>query len=186
MWARAPEGSEAMQFIQTREAMEQMTGKPLVGREVRDSREARALAAAAWELGWAIGMQPRTFRVWLDHTCRFWFDVRRALGLSGDERDMRETRDVHAFTRAAIAAYATAPLACPDFADAERDECMAVASFEKLLANAAALFSLTGSCMARPEAHAWAAAAFAQGWRLARAASLEQYEAPALPASLTA
>jgi hypothetical protein len=126
---------------------------------------AAALMGASMRLGWNIAEQPRSFRTFLDLTCRYWLEVRRELGISLGDRSAQDTRDIHDFIGAAASAYAAAPLSCADLSGNRRDECLAVASFARLMAAEAAFEALVGRHIgSNPRLAANAVAAFQQGY----------------------
>ena len=105
---------------------------------------ADAVARASLRLGWSMAEQPRSFRTFVDHACRYWLEVRRELGISSAERSAQDVRDIHEFIAAAASAYAAAPLNCADLSGERREECLAVASFARLMANSSARAAVLG------------------------------------------
>ncbi|HET8549422.1 MAG TPA: hypothetical protein VFL57_15525 [Bryobacteraceae bacterium] len=145
--------------------------------EKTDTRN-RAPAAAAvvvrasLRLGYALAQQRRSFRSFLDLACRYWFEVRRELGITRGDRSAQDTRDIHDFVRAAASAYASAPLSCADLDGDDRDECLAVAGFTRLMATESALWALVGR-YARSDVRlaATAVGGFRQGYTAGRSGS---------------
>jgi hypothetical protein len=120
-------------------------------------------------LGNDLARQPRSFRSFVDHTSRYWLELRRELGISRSARSAQDIRDIHAFIGAAASAYASAPLSCAELTYRGREECLAVASFARLISSDTALAALLGrhavSSRTLPEN---AVAAFKQGYVAAR------------------
>jgi hypothetical protein len=133
---------------------------------------AAAVVRASMRMGWNIAEQPRSFRSFLDLACRYWLEVRRELGISRGDRSAQDTRDIHEFIGAAASAFAAAPLSCADLTGDDRDECLAVAGFARLMAADAALRALVGRhASSEPRLAANAVAAFQQGYAAARSSS---------------
>ena len=135
---------------------------------------AAAVMRASMRLGWNIAEQSRTFRNFLDLACRYWIEVRRELGISRGDRSAQDTRDIHEFIGAAASAYAAAPLSCADLTGDDRDECLAVATFARLMAAESAFQALVGThAGSHAPLAANAVAAFQAGYATARRAATE-------------
>jgi hypothetical protein len=129
---------------------------------------AGTVTRASLRLGWNVAEQPRSFRSFLDLACRYWLEVRRDLGISRGDRSAQDTRDVHLFIGAAASAYAAAPLSCADLQGNDREECLAVAGFARLMANEVAVAALLGRHAATAGSlPAAAVAAFQNGYAAA-------------------
>jgi hypothetical protein len=142
--------------------------RPTLGIEKTAAEAAAAVASASIRFGWSLAEQPRSFRTFIDHACRYWLEVRSELGISGGDRSSQDVRDIHVFVGAAASAYAAAPLSCVDLSGQRRDECLAVAGFARLLANETALAAILGPyARCRRSVAAKAVAAFHRGYEAA-------------------
>jgi hypothetical protein len=147
--------------------------KPLQGRTTHaksSPKIAPVVVNASLRLGWSLAGQPRSFRTFVDHACRYWLEVRTELGISRGEGSAQDIRDLHQFIGAVASAYAGAPLGCADLNGADRDACIAVAGFARLMASEAGVSATLGDLAERDRTLGMkAVAAFQSGYSAARA-----------------